>query len=261
MRVPLFAVLLAASSLILAAAWGAQLLCITLSGTASHATATNAVFSALLVLWLRWAMCGFIDGDLLFFKAASQSSAVDDAILQTQTTTAKLPVFKLDLDLPPEKRWLSIMRPFVERNEAAKMKALIVSQLVILFGKTGGIVLSLFMKVLLTAHARFCMPAYFRRELLGIAELTTPHGLSYFDLLMLNYGGDFAANCTSGVVKAQWKGARDAPLHLRNMDWFPQEDFRHLCCQIDMHQGGRLLCSSTSWLFLVGSCVHASIPR
>jgi hypothetical protein len=258
MRVPLFAVLSTASLLIYAAARCEQLLWITLTGATSHAS--TAAFSALLVLWLRWAMCGFIDGDLLFFKAAVRSSAVDDAILQTQTTTAKLPVFKLDLDLPPEKRWISIMQPFVERREAEKMKALIVSQLVILFGKTGGIVLSLFMKVLLTAHARFCMPAYFRRELLGIAELTTPRGLSYFDLLMLNYGGDFAANCTSGVVNAQWKGARNAAVHLRNMDWFPQEDFRHLCCQIDMYKRRRLLCSSTSWLFLVGSYVRSCVP-
>lgn len=198
-------------------------------------------------------MCGFIDNDLLFFKPSAQKNAVDDSILQSQTTSAKLAVLKVNLDLPPEQRWREIIRPLVDQGEAEKMKAIIVSQLVILFGKTGGILLSLFMKVLLTAHARFCMPSYFRLELLGIAELTSPRGLTYFDLLILNYGGDFAANCTSGVVNARMPAGCDTPVHLRNMDWFPQEDFRHLCYQLDMFQGDRLLFSSTSWLFLVGS--------
>ena len=205
-------------------------------------------------------MCGFVDSDLLFFKPSAQRNAVDDAIMRSQTTTAKLEVLNVNLDLPPEKRWFHIIKPLVERGEAEKMKALLVSQIVILFGKPGGIVLSLFMKVLLTAHARFCMPSYFRRELLGIAELTSSRGLTYFDLLMLNYGGDFAANCTSGVVNSTQSG-RDTPVHLRNMDWFPQEDFRHLCYQLDMYRECQLVYSSTSWLFLVGSCVHASIPR
>jgi hypothetical protein len=98
------------------------------------------------------------------------------------------------------------------------------------------------------------LPSYFRLELLGIAELTSPRGLTYFDLLILNYGGDFAANCTSGVVNARMAAGCDTPVHLRNMDWFPQEDFRHLCYQLDMYQGDRLLFSSTSWLFIVGSC-------
>ena len=198
-------------------------------------------------------MCGFIDNDLLFFKPSAQKNALDDSILQSQTTSAKLAVLKVNLDLPPEQRWREIIRPLVDQGEAEKMKAIIVSQLVILFGKTGGIVLSLFMKVLLTAHARFCMPSYFRLELLGIAELTAPRGLTYFDLLILNYGGDFAANCTSGVVNARMAAGCDTPVHLRNMDWFPQEDFRHLCYQLDMYQGDRLLFSSTSWLFIVGS--------
>ncbi len=198
-------------------------------------------------------MCGFVDNDLLFFKPSARKNAVDESILQSQTTAAQLAVLKVNLDLPPEQRWRDIIRPLVDQGEAEKMKAIIVSQLVILFGKTGGIVLSLFMKVLLTAHARFCMPSYFRLELLGIAELTSPRGLTYFDLLMLNYGGDFAANCTSGAVNANTPAGRDTPVHLRNMDWFPQEDFRHLCYQLDMYQGGRLLFSSTSWLFIVGS--------
>jgi hypothetical protein len=45
----------------------------------------------------------------------------------------------------------------------------------------------------------------------------------------------------------------DTPVHLRNMDWFPQEDFRHLCYQLDMYRDCQLVYSSTSWLFLVGS--------
>lgn len=255
MRIPLFAFLLLGSSFALATFWYAWLLWSAGSGVAS--TVASTTICALLVLWLRWSMCGFIDSDLLFFKATSQRNAIDDAILQSQTKTAKLDVITVNLDLPPEKRWLHIIKPLVERGESEKMKALLVSQLVILFGKTGGIVLSLFMKVLLTAHARFCMPSYFRLELLGIAQLTSPRGLTYFDLLMLNYGGDFAANCTSGVVNSRnsqsLKTGKDTPVHLRNMDWFPQEDFRNLCYQIDMYRGGRLLFSSTSWLFIVGS--------
>ncbi len=250
MRIPLAAFLIAKSSFIFAVFWFSRLLA---AGSGAASVVPSAAVAALIVLWLRWCMCGFIDSDLLFYKPLAQRNAVDEAILRSQTTTTQLDVLKVNLDLPPEKRWQDIIRPLVERGEAEKMKALLVSQLVILFGKTGGIVLSLFMKVLLTAHARFCMPSYFRRELLGIAELTSPHGLTYFDLLMLNYGGDFAANCTSGVVNSQTRTGRDTPVHLRNMDWFPQEDFRHLCYQLDMYQGSRLLFSSTSWLFIVGS--------
>jgi len=255
MRICLVAFLSAASLLffgaVLCSWWHVSLWWRT--GTGAAAAFSSAVLVALLVSWLHWSMCGFIDNDILFFRPSGKRSAIDEALVQSQTTTAKLEVFRVNLDLPPQRRWVHIIEQLVRRGEAERMKAVIVFQMVELFGKAGGIVLSLVMKVLLTAHARFCMPAYFRQELLGIAELTAPRGLTYFDLLTLNYGGDFAANCTSGVVKVQTESGSVGPVHLRNMDWFPQEDFRHLCVQLDMYQDDQLLFSSTSWLFIVGS--------
>lgn len=206
-----------------------------------------------LVLWLRWSLCGFVDTDLLFFKPPQTKSAEDESLLLSQTVSKKLDNFKVNLDLEPELRWREVTELLVKRGDVERMKAVIVFQMHELFGKVGGIILSFVMKVFLTAHARFCMPEYFRRELLGIAELTTPRGLTYFDLLTLNYGGDFAANCTSGVVNALSGLDVPTPVHLRNMDWYPQEDFRHLCVQLDMFKGGEHLYSSTSWLFIVGS--------
>jgi len=254
MRIPLLAFLSAASLLFFSAiAYSSVHIWLWWrTGTGAAPAASSAALVALLLWWLHWSMCGFVDSDILLFKPSSKRSAIDTALLQTQTTTAKLQVFKVNLDLPPKRRWVHIIEQLVKRGEAERMKAVIVFQMVELFGRAGGIALSLVMKVLLTAHARFCMPSYFREELLGIAELTAPRGLTYFDLLTLNYGGDFAANCTSGVVNAQ-AACCAGPVHLRNMDWFPQEDFRHLCVQVDVYQGQQLLYSSTSWLFIVGS--------
>jgi hypothetical protein len=139
-------------------------------------------------------------------------------------------VWLFSQDLPPEKRWGTIIESYVKRGEAARMKFFMRGQMIETFGKYGAIVMSFFSRILLTGHALFFAPKYFRLELLSIASLTKKHGLSYADLLLLNYGGDFVANCTSGVVCPSGAGK---PVHLRNMDWYPQESLRHLTIEVD----------------------------
>lgn len=174
-------------------------------------------------------MDGIVDFRVVFQTSQQQRAWELSAAAETESVTV-IPKFVLDLDAHPSVRWDHIVRPYVERGEVERMKSFMVGQLIQEFGKVRAIVISLFMRVILPAHARFSMPPEYREELLGISRLTARFGLSYFDLLLLNYGGDFMANCTSAVVRCC--GANSSPVHLRNMDWFPQQSLRPLTVRL-----------------------------
>lgn len=202
------------------------------------------------LLWLRWALGGFADPHVLGQTAAQQRAWGHPPTPRYDAGAPPIAVRRalIDLDAPPSLRWLAVVRTAVAAGEAARMKRYIVGELVGEYGKLGAVALSLALRVLLTAHVRFCMPPCFREELLSIARLTAPHGLTYFDLMALNYGGDFLAHCTSAVVDHG-----RSPLHLRNMDWYPQESIRPLTIELDFSRGGAVLYTSTSWVFFVGT--------
>jgi len=146
-----------------------------------------------------------------------------------------------------------VIEHFRTRGEVERVKTFLVGQLIEEYGKVGSLVISFVARILMISHAKFFLPSYLREELLGIARITTPHGLSYFDLLALNYGGDLVANCTSAVV------GLERPLHIRNMDWFPRESLVALSAQFNFHGSSGTVFSSTGWCFFVGT--HTVMTR
>lgn len=186
---------------------------------------TSAIsMQTFLFCFAWWAMDGIVDFRVVFQTSQQQRKWELLAAAEGENMSI-IPKFILDLDTHPSERWNHIVRPYIERGEVERMKAFMVGQLIHEYGKVGAIILSLIARVIITAHARFSMPPEYREELLGISKLTSRFGLFYFDLLQLNYGGDFVANCTSAVVRCCDKGS---PVHLRNMDWFPQQSLRPL---------------------------------
>ena len=165
-----------------------------------------------LFAFLWWATDGIVDLRVVF-QTPQQQQAWELLAAAEGDSMPLIPKFVLDLDSPPSERWFHIVRPYVDRGHAERMKAHMVGQLIHEFGKVGAIVLSLLLRIILTAHARFSMPPEYREELLGIAKLTSKFGLSYFDLLQMNYGGSFVS-----------------PVHLlRNRYyWCPQQSLRSL---------------------------------
>jgi hypothetical protein len=156
---------------------------------------SSLMLLGILVWFAWWATDGIVDKDLLFYSEHRQKEKELQCLeyLKRQRRISKCPLFVLDLDLPPAQRWDVIIQHFLGRGDAQRVKFLLIGIIIHKFGKIGGVVLTVLLRIILTAHVRFSLPSRYREELQGMARLTAPCGLSYFDLLLINYGSDFVS--------------------------------------------------------------------
>lgn len=154
----------------------------------------------------------------------------------------------IDLDQDPESRWDHI----INATDPELLKAyapFIDESLQFEFGWIGTYILPAVFW-LLSLFANMFDNEYIR-ELRGIAKHTEKYGLTFSKLFQLNFGYDFLAACTSGVItigEEKW--------HLRNMDWGRDAEtanvLRDCTIEVSYQSNGEEIYRGTGWIGFVG---------
>jgi hypothetical protein len=153
--------------------------------------------------------------------------------------------YKIDLSNTPETRWDTI---FNENNGSInRINNFMESEINNEFPYIIRLLLFPILYFLINVYGYFTTNEYIR-ELKGISKF----GMSFSKLVLINYGYDFVAHCTSVVC---FDKQNNKVWHLRNMDWSEvsgSDNLRHLTTQIDVYKDDQLLFKCTTWLGFVG---------
>lgn len=157
--------------------------------------------------------------------------------------------YVIDLGIAPEHRWDHVLGATDPEHIRAYVPFIDESLRVEFGGFLGGMILpSVFW--LLSLFACFFDTEYIR-EMRGIARHTEKYGLTFSKLFQLNFGYDFLAACTSGVIRIggeMW--------HLRNMDWGREQKtaqvMRDCTIEVAYERDGREIYRGTTWIGFVG---------
>lgn len=124
--------------------------------------------------------------------------------------TRELPVYHIDLDLPPQERWRVVCEDYAHLFH--KLGQYVDDSAVEDFGATLGKSLLNVVSWTLSSTGKSGLTPELHQELEGISKYS---GLSMAKLLLLNIGYDLLARCTS-IVSQTTDGH---PFHLRTLDW------------------------------------------
>mmetsp|Transcript_15735 Transcript_15735/g.26263 ORF Transcript_15735/g.26263 Transcript_15735/m.26263 type:complete len:418 (+) Transcript_15735:27-1280(+) len=167
--------------------------------------------------------------------------------------TSDCPRYTVDLDTPPEERWLHVIRDFSHHFP-------VVIEFVddiIGTGMTSGLITSTLTSF--NANGK----VFYSKELEGIAAAS---GMDIGKIALLQIAYEFFAACTSVVVdmpcahmndgKSPQEGsagdeAEAAPFHIRTMDW-SLDVLKPMTIEVDFTRGGRVITTATTWAGYVG---------
>lgn len=143
--------------------------------------------------------------------------------------------YKINLDLPPAQRWISLLTDY--RNELAeaipKFKELINS----MFG------LALSPAYLAINTTKLFGGILYQEEIQSIADFA---GISFEDILLLQLCYELNSCCTSVVTNVM-----DDKIFFRTMDW-PLDFLKKLTVDLEFQKLGKTIFVATSWVGYVG---------
>jgi hypothetical protein len=152
--------------------------------------------------------------------------------------TSDCPRHVVNLDLPPEQRWDTIVPLYREHIPGV-------------LGMINDIVQSDFAIKLVESclkTAVFFGSVMYSKELGRIAELV---GVSIGKVILLQLAYEAFAACTSVVANGNGAPGVGHPLHIRTMDWeMPQ--LAPLTVEVEFQRGGRVVATATTWAGYVG---------
>eukprot|EP01100_Stratorugosa_tubuloviscum_P011575 TRINITY_DN518_c0_g1_i1.p1 TRINITY_DN518_c0_g1~~TRINITY_DN518_c0_g1_i1.p1 ORF type:complete len:237 (+),score=91.41 TRINITY_DN518_c0_g1_i1:63-713(+) len=107
------------------------------------------------------------------------------------------------------------------------------------------------------------LPQEVLNELKGIATLTESHGLDLTKLLMLNFGYDFTARCTSAVIEgpsySNLESRKKTIYLLRNLDW-ESKPLRQLTIEVNFQRQGKTVFRAITFAFFIGILTGVKFP-
>jgi len=143
--------------------------------------------------------------------------------------------FNLNLDDPPETRWVHIQKPF-----ASTIKQLS-DYYVEHYGSPEK--LDSLPKLLDLGY----LDEEFKLELRGLAQAAN---ITYNEAVFLNYMYEYNAYCTSIVARMK----NGTIMHARNLDYDIEDFLRRTTVNIDVYQQGKLLFKITGFAWYLGVC-------
>lgn len=166
--------------------------------------------------------------------------------------TKEVPIYEVDLNQPPSKRWDHILPDFYEI--IPQYNEFIDLNLKQEFGCFHYFA-SLFLTIL--SFFSFLFDQEYVQELQGISKKTEKYGISFVQLFQLNIAYDLIARCTSIATKSD-----DKVYHLRTMDWSDHNNLlRKLTIQVHYFRDSKLLFKSTQWVGMVGTFTGAKFDQ
>lgn len=159
---------------------------------------------------------------------------VSDKLFQLED----LPVFTLNLDQPPEKRWLPIIR--VYRDEILNCYQILEKRIQDVIGRYPGWA---FKTLLQTITFMYGSRNHYYPELKSIADEL---GIPVSKVILVQYGYEFFTACTSGITDDNTN-----TVHLRTMDW-DDNTLRPLTMELNITKGGHSIATATTWAGFIG---------
>lgn len=165
--------------------------------------------------------------------------------LETDTKGSTLPVFKIDLSLPPSERYVELAKHY-----RGQMRSLA--------GLFDELVVSIHPNIpLRLVHwvARLCLRRLYTveetEEIRGISRVT---GIDMYLLVSFNVLLDLFMGCTSGGVKVKQQGRQTKMVHFRTLDW-GMDPLRSLVIQLEYVRSpetDKVLATSITYAGFVG---------
>ncbi len=143
--------------------------------------------------------------------------------------------FRIDLETPPEQRWLPILKIYKYKIKAAH------DQLFLNFGDSKWIQLA---SKLITTSSYFGYVKY-SKEIQSISEVCN---INFGDLVLAQIIYELSACCTSCIYKDP---NSNETIHFRTMDW-PLKTLANLTIKVDFYSQSQLLYSCVTWAGFVG---------
>lgn len=166
--------------------------------------------------------------------------------------TKPVPIFEVNLDLPPGQRWDHIIPHFSQHFSL--FDEFINVSLEQEFGYLHGLVNLL---LILLSYFSFLFDTEFIQELKGISQQTGEYGVTFARLFQLNIAYDLIARCTSIATNSG-----DEVYHLRTMDWADYKDLlRSLTVEVHFTQNSNVVFKTTQWVGMVGTFTGAKITN
>ncbi len=143
--------------------------------------------------------------------------------------------FRIDLETPPEERWLPIIRIYKYKIKSAH------DSLFLAFANFKSI--QLFSKIIsLSSYFGFVLH---KKELESISQIC---GISFGDLVIAQIIYELSASCTSLIYKDP---VSNEIIHFRTMDW-PLHKLADLTTNVDFYKNNKLIYSCVTWAGFVG---------
>eukprot|EP01100_Stratorugosa_tubuloviscum_P000880 TRINITY_DN1198_c0_g1_i2.p1 TRINITY_DN1198_c0_g1~~TRINITY_DN1198_c0_g1_i2.p1 ORF type:complete len:221 (+),score=90.44 TRINITY_DN1198_c0_g1_i2:38-700(+) len=152
---------------------------------------------------------------------------------------SSVPHFYVNLDLPPNKRWIEIATKYKPRLKVAEAE---IQRSIDELGKVGSAAESVVSSILGTLTNMGAV--LYRNELKSIAKLVDIP-LGKLVLMQLTY--EASACCTSIVVR----GVNGSPYHIRTMDW-GMSFLQDLTIEISFIRNNRVIYRTTTWAGYLG---------
>eukprot|EP01100_Stratorugosa_tubuloviscum_P011576 TRINITY_DN518_c0_g1_i2.p1 TRINITY_DN518_c0_g1~~TRINITY_DN518_c0_g1_i2.p1 ORF type:complete len:427 (+),score=179.08 TRINITY_DN518_c0_g1_i2:63-1283(+) len=178
----------------------------------------------------------------------------------TYVPIRKPKTFIINLDDPPQTRWNEVVQQHLQFIPALIADLRRQQEEELGPGIISNSIAWIFKKVLVGTG---CLSEEVLNELKGIATLTESHGLDFNTLVLLNFGYDFTARCTSAVIEgpsySNLESRKKTIYLLRNLDW-ESKPLRQLTIEVNFQRQGKTVFRAITFAFFIGILTGVKFP-
>jgi hypothetical protein len=153
-----------------------------------------------------------------------------------------IPMYTLDLDLPPRQRWKHIAAGFPDTKP---MVMSLINQVLdmVVPGFTQP-----FVKLIMSGMFTKMSSDELTEEVKGICDVT---GTPLWAMVAYNVAYNFMAGCSSGGIMTKGENGKEEMFHYRNLDWH-MEETRKTTIKVMYTRGGKKVLEAIHYFGMVG---------